>query len=60
MDLVYEELVHQVNMLEIFKARRVVEQAIKHTHLTYYKMPSDELGTNLYIKHESHLLSPPI
>jgi len=55
MDRVYEELVHQVNMLEIFKARRVVEQAIKRTHLTYYKMLSDELGTNLYIKHENHL-----
>lgn len=55
MDRMYEELVKQVNMLEIFKARRVVEQAIKRTHLTHYKMLSDELGAHLYVKHENHL-----
>lgn len=51
----YEELLSQVNMLEVFKARRVVEQRLKPTHMTYYKRLSDELGTHMYVKHENHL-----
>ena len=47
----YEDLLSQVNMLEVFKARRVVEQRLKPTHMTYYKRLSDELGTHMYVKH---------
>jgi threonine dehydratase len=51
----YDELISQVNMLEIFKARRIVEQVLKRTHLTYYKRLSDELKARIYVKHENHL-----
>lgn len=50
-----EEVLTQVSMLEIFKARQVVEQAIQRSHLTYYKRLSDELGAAVYVKHENHL-----
>jgi threonine dehydratase len=51
----YDHLIRQVNMLEIFKARRIVEQVLKRTHLTYYKRLSDELRASIYVKHENHL-----
>lgn len=51
----YEELIRQVNMLEIFKARRIVEHLLHRTHLTYYKRLSDELQASVYVKHENHL-----
>lgn len=51
----YDDLAGQVNMLEIFKARRIVEQVLKPTHLTFYKRLSDELGASMYLKHENHL-----
>jgi len=51
----YEDLASQVNMLEIFKARRIVEDALKPTNLTNYKRLSDTLGASVYIKHENHL-----
>jgi threonine dehydratase len=51
----YDDLIRHVNMLEIFKARRVVEQVLKRTHLTYYKRLSDELNASIYVKHENHL-----
>jgi threonine dehydratase len=51
----YDDLIRHVNMLEIFKARRVVEQTLKRTHLTYYKRLSDELNASIYVKHENHL-----
>ena len=51
----YENLAKQVNMLEIFKARKVVERILRKTHLTYYQRISDELGASLYVKHENHL-----
>lgn len=51
----YDDLASQVNMLEIFKARRNVEDVLKPTHLTYYKRLSDELGASIYLKHENHL-----
>jgi threonine dehydratase len=51
----YLDLLSQVNMLEVFKARRIVENTLKRTHLTYYKRLSDELGASMYVKHENHL-----
>jgi len=51
----YEELARQVNMLEIFKARRNVEQVLQKTPLTFNKRLSDELGASVHIKHENHL-----
>lgn len=55
MDHHYQELIGRINMLEIFKARRIVEQALKRTHLTYYKRLSEELRARIYVKHENHL-----
>lgn len=55
MNNLYEDLASQVNMLEIFKARRNVEQVLKRTHLTYHKRLSDDLGASVYVKHENHL-----
>ena len=51
----YEDLARQVNMLEIFKARRVVEQVVQKTLLTFNKRLSDLLGAHVYIKYENHL-----
>lgn len=51
----YEDLMPRVNMLEIFKARHVVEHVLHRTHLTYYQRLSDELGARIYVKHENHL-----
>ena len=51
----YDDVIPRVNMLEIFKARRIVEQVLKRTHLTYYKRLSDELKAGIYVKHENHL-----
>ena len=51
----YDELARRVNMLEIFKTRRMVEQVLKRTHLTYYKRLSDTLKASVYVKHENHL-----
>lgn len=55
MSHLYADLIRQVNMLEIFKARRVVEQVLKRTHLTFYKRLSEDLDATLYVKHENHL-----
>ncbi len=51
----YDDVVRRVNILEVFKARRIVEQVLKRTHLTYYKRLSDELNASIYVKHENHL-----
>lgn len=51
----YEELASQVNMLEIFKARRNVAQVLEKTHLTYHRRLADDLGACVYVKHENHL-----
>ena len=51
----YEDLISRVNMLEIFKARHVVEHILQRTHLTYYRRLSDELQAQIYVKHENHL-----
>jgi threonine dehydratase len=55
MSHLYEQLASQVNMLEIFKARKTVETALHRTQLTYYKRISDELGASIHVKHENHL-----
>lgn len=55
MEELYAEQMRQVNMLEIFKARREVDRAIKRTHATYYKLLSDAIGADVYVKHENHL-----
>jgi threonine dehydratase len=55
MSHLYEQLASQVNMLEIFKARKAVESALHRTPLTYYKRISDELGASIHVKHENHL-----
>jgi threonine dehydratase len=51
----YDDLIRGVNMAEIFKARRVVDQVLNRTHLTYYKRLSEELNALIYVKHENHL-----
>ena len=51
----HDDLINQVNMLEIFKARRQVDQVIKRTHLTYYRRLSEVIGASIYVKHENHL-----
>jgi threonine dehydratase len=51
----FDDVIPRVNMLEIFKARRIVEQVLSRTHLTYYKRLSDELKAGIYVKHENHL-----
>jgi threonine dehydratase len=51
----FENLAAQVNMLEIFKARKVVERVLHRTHLTFYKRLSDEIGASIHVKHENHL-----
>jgi len=50
-----DDLISQVNMLEIFKARRKVDQLMKRTHLTYYRRLSQSTGASVYVKHENHL-----
>jgi threonine dehydratase len=55
MSKLYEQLADQVNMLEIFKARKTVERVLHCTQLTYYKRISDELGASIHVKHENHL-----
>jgi threonine dehydratase len=55
MSKLYEHLADQVNMLEIFKARKTVERVLHRTQLTYYKRISDELGSSIHVKHENHL-----
>jgi threonine dehydratase len=51
----YDDLILRVNMAEIFKARRIVDQVLNRTHLTYYKRLSEELNALIYVKHENHL-----
>ncbi|SMC17379.1 threonine dehydratase [Desulfacinum hydrothermale DSM 13146] len=51
----YEESIAKVNMLEVFKARRIVERVLTRTHLTAYRRLSEELGAEVYVKHENHL-----
>jgi threonine dehydratase len=51
----FDDLIRRVNMLEIFKARRIVDQVLQRTHLTFYKRLSDELKASIYVKHENHL-----
>lgn len=51
----YQDLISQVNMLEVFKARHAVERVLHRTHLTYYRRLSDELGAEIFVKHENHL-----
>ncbi|MGD9506529.1 MAG: threonine/serine dehydratase [Syntrophobacteraceae bacterium] len=55
MSRLYEDLIRQINMLEIFKARQVVKNSLERTHLNFCKRLSDELGASIYIKHENHL-----
>ncbi len=51
----YEDIIRRVNMLEIFKARRTVERVLKRTHLTSYRRLSEEVGADVFVKHENHL-----
>jgi threonine dehydratase len=51
----FDDLIQRVNMLEIFKARQIVDQVLKRTHLTYYMRLSDVLKASIYVKHENHL-----
>ena len=51
----YDDIIRGVNMAEIFKARRIVDQVLNRTHLTYYKRLSEELNAFIYVKHENHL-----
>jgi threonine dehydratase len=51
----YDDLIRRVNMAEIFKARRIVDQVLNRTHLTFYKRLSEELNAFVYVKHENHL-----
>jgi threonine dehydratase len=55
MSNLYEQLASQVNMLEIFKARKTVERILNRTQLTYYRRISAELGASIHVKHENHL-----
>jgi threonine dehydratase len=51
----YDDLIRRVTMAEIFKARRIVDQVLNRTPLTYYKRLSEELKALIYVKHENHL-----
>ncbi|SHF90387.1 threonine dehydratase [Desulfacinum infernum DSM 9756] len=55
MDKHYQDAISKVNMLEVFKARRIVERVLEKTHLTSYRRLSEELGAEVYVKHENHL-----
>lgn len=50
-----QEVLAQVNMLEIFKARRNLDRVLKKTQLILHKRLADELGTMIFVKHENHL-----
>lgn len=46
---------YPISLKEILQAEKVVYKSIKPTQLNYYKSLSDEIGANIYIKHENHL-----
>lgn len=46
---------YPISLQEVLKAEQVVYQVIKPTQLNYYQSFSDEIGANVYIKHENHL-----
>lgn len=46
---------YPISLKEVLQAEKVVYQSIKPTQLNYYKSLSNEIGANIYIKHENHL-----
>ncbi len=51
----FREFMDQVNMLAVFKARRVVQRVLPRTLLARYERLCADLGADVYIKHENHL-----
>ncbi len=50
----FQELAQHVNLLNIYKARKVVYQKLKRTLLASYPSFSEIIGTEIFIKHENH------
>ncbi len=50
----FEKLATQVNLLNVYKARKVVYRKLKRTLLASYPSFSKIIGTDIYIKHENH------
>ncbi|MBW1975396.1 MAG: pyridoxal-phosphate dependent enzyme [Deltaproteobacteria bacterium] len=55
MEPFFEEQLHQVNMLEVFKSRPIVYAHLSKTHLSDYPRLSDMMDAEVYVKHENHL-----
>ncbi|MEJ5347542.1 MAG: pyridoxal-phosphate dependent enzyme [Desulfosoma sp.] len=55
MEKYFREFMDQVNMLAVFKARRVLQRVLPPTLLARYERLSADLGADIYIKHENHL-----
>ncbi len=55
MESFFEEQLSQISMLEVFKARPVVYNYLSRTHLNDYSTLSDDIGADVFIKHENHL-----
>lgn len=51
----YRDMIDQVNMLAVFKARRVLQQVLPRTLLGRYERLCEDLGADVYVKHENHL-----
>lgn len=51
----FRDVIDQVNMLEVFKARRVVQKTLPRTPLARYERLCADLGADIYVKHENHL-----
>ncbi|MGQ9485900.1 MAG: threonine ammonia-lyase [Desulfosoma sp.] len=51
----FREMMEQVNMSAVFKARRVVQRVLPPTLLARYERLCADWGTDIYVKHENHL-----
>lgn len=55
MEPFFREQLAVVNMLNVFKARQVIGRILPKTSLTLYRRLSENIGAEIYVKHENHL-----
>ncbi len=55
MEPFFKEQFEKINLLNVLIARRVISGILAKTPLIHYKLLSEKIGADVYIKHENHL-----
>lgn len=55
MEPFFREQLEVVNILNVFKAKQIVDRILPRSSLTFYRRLSEHIGAEIYVKHENHL-----